>query len=188
MSATKYCGRCELTLPVSMFARNSVKKDGLQERCTECRKNHHQAYKHLRKKTTPEQKRKHLLSGKYNLSVDDFNALLEKQGHTCAICKTKDWGRPSPSVDHCHATGIVRGLLLKMSNEIIDMINSPPHYRKHPSGVECIQITEHMSFNLGNAVKYLWRADEKGAPLDDLRKCLWYIAREIQKREKKEAP
>lgn len=65
-----------------------------------------------------------------------------------------------------------------------DNVNHPRHYTSHPSGVECIQITEHMSFNLGNAIKYLWRADEKGAPLDDLRKAAWYINREIAKREK----
>lgn len=66
----------------------------------------------------------------------------------------------------------------------VDNINHPKHYTSHPSGVECIQITEHMSFNLGNAIKYLWRADEKGAPLDDLKKAAWYINREIAKREK----
>lgn len=66
-----------------------------------------------------------------------------------------------------------------------DNINHPSHYTSHPSGVECIQITEHMSFNLGNAIKYLWRADEKGAPLDDLKKARWYIEREIAKRERK---
>ena len=36
----------------------------------------------------------------------------------------------------------------------IDVVNHPPHYLKHPSGVECIQITEHMGFTLGNAMKY----------------------------------
>jgi hypothetical protein len=65
-----------------------------------------------------------------------------------------------------------------------DNINHPKHYTSHPSGIECIQITEHMSFNLGNAIKYLWRADEKGAPLDDLKKAAWYIQREIAKRER----
>lgn len=64
-----------------------------------------------------------------------------------------------------------------------DKINHPKHYTNHPSGIECIQITEHMSFNIGNAFKYLWRADEKGAPLDDLKKAKWYIEREIAKRE-----
>jgi len=42
-----------------------------------------------------------------------------------------------------------------------DLVNHPPHYKSHPSGVECIQITEHMNFNLGNAVKYIWRSDFK---------------------------
>ena len=65
---------------------------------------------------------------------------------------------------------------------ITDKINHPPHYTAHPSGVECIQITEGFSFNIGNAIKYLWRADEKGAPLDDLKKAGWYIEREITRR------
>lgn len=64
-----------------------------------------------------------------------------------------------------------------------DPINHPPHYTAHPSGVECITITEHMGFNIGNAVKYLWRADEKGAPIEDLKKVAWYINREIARRE-----
>jgi hypothetical protein len=66
----------------------------------------------------------------------------------------------------------------------IDPVNHPQHYVSHPSGVECIQITEHMGFNLGNAIKYVWRADLKGDALEDLRKAIWYIDREIQRREK----
>lgn len=59
---------------------------------------------------------------------------------------------------------------------------NPSHYRQHPSGVECIAITEHMGFNLGNAVKYIWRADLKHeTPLDDLKKARWYLDREIQR-------
>lgn len=65
-----------------------------------------------------------------------------------------------------------------------DLINNPAHYTSHKSGVECIQITEHMGFNLGNAIKYLWRADEKGAALEDLKKVAWYVNREIEKRSK----
>ena len=64
-----------------------------------------------------------------------------------------------------------------------DPVNHPPHYTNHPSGVECIQITRHMGFNLGNAVKYIWRADLKGNALEDLRKAQFYIADEIAKRE-----
>ena len=64
-----------------------------------------------------------------------------------------------------------------------DAVNHPSHYTQHPSGVECIQITEHMSFTMGNAMKYLWRADLKNG-VEDLKKAIWYIQREISKREK----
>jgi len=64
-----------------------------------------------------------------------------------------------------------------------DSIN-PDHYKSHPSGIEAIQITEHMNFCLGNALKYIWRADlkHKDDGIEDLRKAMWYIDREIQKR------
>ena len=64
-----------------------------------------------------------------------------------------------------------------------DSVNHPAHYTSHPSGVECIQITEHMNFCLGNAVKYLWRAGLKGNAVEDLRKAVWYIDREIKRLE-----
>jgi len=64
-------------------------------------------------------------------------------------------------------------------------VHHPRHYNKHPSGVECITVVEHMNFNLGNAVKYIWRADEKGGAIQDLEKALWYIQREIHRREPK---
>jgi len=67
---------------------------------------------------------------------------------------------------------------------VTDPVNHPAHYTAHPSGVECITITEHMCFNLGNAVKYIWRADLKGSALEDLKKAAFYIAREIERREK----
>lgn len=67
-----------------------------------------------------------------------------------------------------------------MSN---DNVNNPKHYTQHPSGIECIEVTEYMGFNLGNAVKYVWRADLKNDAIEDLRKAAWYIEREIDKRE-----
>jgi len=66
---------------------------------------------------------------------------------------------------------------------IKDTVNHPPHYTAHPSGVECIQITEHMNFCLGNAVKYIWRADLKHDAIEDLKKAVWYVNREIKRRE-----
>jgi hypothetical protein len=60
-----------------------------------------------------------------------------------------------------------------------DAVNHPKHYNSHPSGVECITVTEWMNFNLGNAVKYIWRAGDKGAQVQDLEKARWYLDREI---------
>ena len=68
----------------------------------------------------------------------------------------------------------------------VDVVNHPKHYTNHPSGIECIQITEHMSFLMGNAMKYLWRADLKNG-VEDLKKAVWYIQREIAKRGKEGA-
>lgn len=68
-----------------------------------------------------------------------------------------------------------------------DSVNHPKHYTAHPSGVECITITEHMGFCLGNVIKYVWRADLKGesehARIEDLKKAEFYLRREIAHRE-----
>lgn len=63
-----------------------------------------------------------------------------------------------------------------------DPVDHPRHYTAHPSGIECIEITEHMNFCLGNAVKYIWRADLKGTDIEDLNKAIWYLKREIKRR------
>jgi len=80
-----------------------------------------------------------------------------------------------------------------------DNVNHPKHYNSHPSGVECITVVEHMTFNVGNAIKYLWRAGLKNPGihpamqateanlrmeekrLEDLKKARWYIDREIER-------
>ena len=62
-----------------------------------------------------------------------------------------------------------------------DNIN-PDHYKSHPSGVECIEITKHHDFCIGNAIKYLWRAGLKDSSkeIEDLEKAIWYINMKIQ--------
>ena len=68
-----------------------------------------------------------------------------------------------------------------------DAVNHPPHYTAHPSGVECIVIAEAFNFNVGNAIKYLWRAGLKGDQVEDLKKARWYVDREIKRVEHKRA-
>lgn len=75
-----------------------------------------------------------------------------------------------------------------MSNISNDNVNHPKHYTKHPSGCECIDITEHYDFCIGNAIKYLWRSglkQEEGMTarekeIEDLQKAIWYINRKIK--------
>ena len=72
---------------------------------------------------------------------------------------------------------------MKIEHKKNDNIEHPKHYTSHPSGIECIAVTRHMGFNLGNAVKYIWRADLKNDAIEDLKKAVWYLMDEIEKRE-----
>lgn len=70
-----------------------------------------------------------------------------------------------------------------------DNVNHPKHYTSDPSGIECIDITRHRNFNVGNAIKYLWRAGLKidadkssiNKQIEDLEKSVWYIVDEIHR-------
>lgn len=70
-----------------------------------------------------------------------------------------------------------------------DSVNHPQHYTSHPSGVECIQITEHYNFCLGNAIKYIWRSGLKQGSddVEDLEKARFYLDREIARRKSSKA-
>lgn len=68
-----------------------------------------------------------------------------------------------------------------------DFVNHPKHYCDHPSGIECIEITRHHDFAIGNAIKYLWRAGLKDSDneIQDLKKAVWYIQDKIAQLENK---
>lgn len=67
-----------------------------------------------------------------------------------------------------------------------DLVNHPAHYTSHPSGIEAIEVTRWMNFNLGNAMKYLWRAGIKNEEtlIQDLEKAIFYINDEIERIKK----
>jgi hypothetical protein len=65
-----------------------------------------------------------------------------------------------------------------------DRVNHPSHYNSHPAGIECIDVIEHFSLNIGNAIKYLWRAGLKGDAVEDMQKAIWYIQREVERIKK----
>jgi hypothetical protein len=65
---------------------------------------------------------------------------------------------------------------------LMESVNHPAHYNQHPSGVEAVDLCEQPPFNLGNSLKYLWRADHKGKASEDREKAVWYLKREIDRR------
>lgn len=86
-----------------------------------------------------------------------------------------------------------KGFITKTSTQSpFDNVNHPQHYTSHPSGVECIDITRHHDFCIGNAIKYLWRAglkseqglSDKEKQIEDLQKAIWYIQDEIKQLKK----
>lgn len=62
--------------------------------------------------------------------------------------------------------------VIQMNN---DLVNKPKHYNNHPSGIECKEIAMFLPAPLANAVKYIWRYEDKENPQQDLEKCLWYL-------------
>lgn len=86
----------------------------------------------------------------------------------------------------CHKTSIA-----DLTDLIDDPVNHPSHYTSDPSGIECIEVTRHRNFNIGNAMKYLWRAglktdggDAKEKEIEDIRKAIWYLNDEIGRLER----
>lgn len=72
-----------------------------------------------------------------------------------------------------------------------DNVNHPAHYLARDihikcdceaiKDVECIDITRHFNFNLGNAIKYIWRSEFKGNLIEDLKKAAWYLEDELKR-------
>ena len=96
---------------------------------------------------------------KVHLDVDDY---LEEQSGSKIV-----WQRPTQPEELPF---------------IGDEVNQPSHYTSHPSGIECIEITRHHDFAIGNAIKYLWRAGLKNSDneVQDLEKAVWYIQDKIK--------
>lgn len=67
-----------------------------------------------------------------------------------------------------------------------DEVNHPEHYTSSSAvcsscghGIECIDITRHLSFNIGNAIKYIWRHEKKDG-IKSLKKAVWYLNDQIK--------
>jgi Protein of unknwon function (DUF3310) len=125
--------------------------------------------------------------------INSINELLRKlpsddsRAYVIDFISLDREGRPKFKSAKRTATSFLGSLPVQDSPVAHDPVHHPAHYTTHPSGVECIDVVEHLSFNVGNAVKYLWRAGLKDDRTQDLKKAVWYVEREI-KRLSKEKP
>ena len=90
----------------------------------------------------------------------------------------------------CDVMQLLKGFIDRKDKEQkTDNVNHPSHYNSHPSGIECIEIARHHNFNIGNTIKYLWRAglkseegmEDADKQVEDLNKAIWYIKDEIKR-------
>ena len=107
----KVCHKCKNTIPISEFYKDKNQKDGLAHYCKYC----HLKYKNTIKGKTS--RRNTNLKNNYNITINDYDQILESQNYVCKICKTNSpGGQGRFHVDHDHKTGKVRGLLCDLCN------------------------------------------------------------------------
>lgn len=116
----KHCNRCRRDLPLNSFYKAASKKSannpGYKSHCKECilatmkaSYNTPEGYKRKIEKCWRDKG--------ININLEQYNQLLEKQGGVCAICSAdKNKNGTALCVDHCHASGVVRGLLCHNCN------------------------------------------------------------------------
>lgn len=115
-----------------------------------------------------------------NSIMDNLDETLVQETHDAPRTSSIKTSLPRGTFASLHSEGPTPGPSNDQPTPTEDAIN-PSHYRSHPSGIECIEVTRHMNFNVGNAIKYLWRYLDKGDPIENLQKAQWYIDDEIRR-------
>lgn len=129
----KKCTVCKKELPYTEYHRSKVTKDGYGYRCRACDKKARHKYREENKERFREISRRKQLKHRYGLSIEEYNAILKRQGGCCAVCGTDTNNYMTGNtevanfaVDHCHSTGKVRGLLCNQCNRAIGMLGDTP--------------------------------------------------------------
>ena len=133
MTPTKVCSTCKSHKSLSVFSRHPRNKDRLQSRCNDCanlwrrekRKNDKQwrdralAIQNKSRWKNIDNIREKAWLSRYGITRDDYETMLKVQNGKCAICSSisSGWIRSDKfCIDHCHETGIIRGLLCHPCN------------------------------------------------------------------------
>jgi len=122
----KKCSICEQIKPWASFQKKNTSLDGTKAACKECS---NKAYKEWRHNRQSLPSKKWNIKKNYGLTWDDYQALLLSQKGLCEICQCDmSKVRQGPCIDHCHETGIVRGLLCAWCNRGLGLFKDNPEY------------------------------------------------------------
>jgi hypothetical protein len=113
----KLCCDCNTEKDISEFNKQPDRKYGVAGRCRECQSIYHKQWYTKNKERMKERFRRNNYFSRYNITIADYEKLLEKQNNSCAICYSKTGSANKRlAVDHNHQTGIIRGLLCDECN------------------------------------------------------------------------
>lgn len=122
----KKCSFCNTEKELSEYHKNSRAKDGLQSSCKDCRKGINQKWKDNNRESYQRVKRKAHVKAKYGVSLEWIDEQLEQQDNKCTLCDTQLHKGKNIAIDHCHKTGIVRGIICRPCNSAMGMFNDNP--------------------------------------------------------------
>lgn len=133
---SKFCSRCEIKKDLIQFSKDKGQSSGLRPECKDCVKKYYRENKKSINKKHKEyrdshkaERRKQDLKNKYNITLNQYNKLVEDQKGVCEICKLPETRKGNNrkikrlSVDHCHKTGKVRGLLCQKCNSVLGYVD-----------------------------------------------------------------
>ena len=125
----KTCTKCKETKSLELFYKASKNKDGYTTECKLCNNKRSKEWRENNPERKHRRDRNNNLVARYGITIEDYEDMFERQGRKCGICRTsenysghtgyrKDW---SFSVDHCHDTGRIRGLLCNVCNRALGL-------------------------------------------------------------------
>lgn len=117
-SGTKVCCRCKVEKNVLEFVIARSERDGRRKQCRNCCAELTREENQKNPEKYAEIRRRANLKRCFGLTIEEYDRLMQRQGGVCAICGQRERnkaGRRMP-VDHCHETGVVRGLLCSNCN------------------------------------------------------------------------
>lgn len=158
----KLCRKCQVVKPLSAYSPGDRSADGYRYTCKECDNERLRAKyaddplpKRLQnarwyyKKESREGRRERMLMKNYGMTLYDYEALMDLQDHRCRICRHKEGerGRGVLTVDHCHKTGVIRGLLCDPCNRALGMFLESPEVLR--AAIEYLETSGAMHAHFG---------------------------------------